>query len=403
MPADVELIEQSENEQVARQNLEHAVNNELTRSGRISKVGRSAARRQKALQGLRKRLDRETRRNSDGLVEGPLRPCTLVNFNPIPLVAEIEGRRLTVPAPGHSQERFQYKVTYGGRKYTGAYMCFQNPIMYTPVTGHEVDDVLQNVDVAKTDVKYFSPHAIGCAFWHLYNSPHTKLVGGILLFDQEPRALSAASLERTKNRIWVPERILIEDATEFTYTLREADLEEELERIFETQLEYCNTIIQNAHTLWSTNEPAQQAMITNTDRDWARFAHDMRYGLTDLPAWVTTKLRIGSKGVGELRKCPYCQKQAQDPGALFCHGCNAPYDAYAAFMAGRVVPMGYLELLPDEQFEEVAKILEQRALRRSRLAGAEVPAEPVAAPQLQRKLTGAAAKSAAAKAAKAEQ
>src|ERR1700744_5939299 len=61
--------------------------------------GRSSKKTQKALQDLVRRQQAETRVMADGRIEGPLRPCTIVNFNPGPLI--VEGQlRLSVPKAG---------------------------------------------------------------------------------------------------------------------------------------------------------------------------------------------------------------------------------------------------------------------------------------------------------------
>lgn len=359
---------------------------------RFAKVGRSAERRQKALLAKQKQLHRETRQNADGLWEGPLRPCTLINFNPVPLVMEIEGRRLTVPAAGTGPERGRVTLPWRGRTYQGRYLVLTSPILYTAVTGHEVDEILANIDVPKTEVRYFSPHAIGCAFVEQYNSPSHKLMGGVLLFDQDIRALEKERLRRTDGKIHVPERVLIEDSLEWTYTLRETTLDEELARIFQAQLDYANVVIQKAHSLWTTNNSEEQKMITDTDREWDRWAVNMGFA-ESLAAWVTAKIVVGG-AVVDLPKCRYCQKQAVDAGALFCPGCNAPYDAYAAFKAGLVVPEQYLELLEGKQLEEVRRTL---AARRGRLQTS--PQEQQAAQATAKPLTGAAKAAAEKKAA----
>ena len=82
---------------------------------RFAKVGRSAERRQRAVLAKQKQLHRETHRNSDGQWEGPLRPCTLINFNPVELVLEIEGRRITLPAAGSGPERGRVTMPHRGR------------------------------------------------------------------------------------------------------------------------------------------------------------------------------------------------------------------------------------------------------------------------------------------------
>lgn len=336
-------------------------------------VGRAARKRQEANVRMRKRVQNETRTNSEGLVEGPLRPCTVINFNPVPLVIEMSGHRMTIPAPKASPERFQVKLPHAGRIYTGAYMVVSNPWLYHKTIGHAADAELANVDMPTTEVRYFSPHAIGCALYQQYNSPHFKNMGGVLVFDQNIHALKKDRLARTHGRLLFPERQMLEGDEDWSYSLREGLLEEELAKILQRQREYCDMQVQLAHQLWTTNDPAQQAMITETQRDWARFAVAMSYGLDVLPAWVTARLNVTGP-VQKLAKCRYCQAHAKDPEAMFCHNCNAPYEVLAALRAGLHVPDQYVELLSDDDFAEAEKILKARRKRGERLRRPETPA-----------------------------
>ena len=290
-----------------------------------------------------------------------LRPCTVVNFNPIELV--VEGQlRITVPKPGTTQHH-QVKMPYRGRTVPGHY-CYiaspmvgerkpdKQPIFYTVTTGHEVDSYLP-IDVPTVAARVFSPHSIACELWSQYNSPSHKLMGGILIFDQGPHTLAAANMAKTANRIWVPERRQFEDEGQYTYELRETTLDEELDRIFEVQRNYCDLIVQTAHTLWAEQDVNSRKMVTDTHREWARFAVMMGY-LSGLPEWVNAKLILGGD-ITDLRVCRYCGTQQVSAHVYFCPKCNAPYDPYKAFVDGLFVPQGYLETLSGAELDMVVE------------------------------------------------
>ena len=341
--------------------------------------GRSAKKRQQQVQVLIRRMQAETRKAPDGRIEGPLRPCTVVNFNPIELV--VEGQlRITVPKPGTTQHH-QVKMPYRGRTVPGHY-CYiaspmvgerkpdKQPIFYTVTTGHEVDSYLP-IDVPTVAARVFSPHSIACELWSQYNSPSHKLMGGILIFDQGPHTLAAANMAKTANRIWVPERRQFEDEGQYTYELRETTLDEELDRIFEVQRNYCDLIVQTAHTLWAEQDVNSRKMVTDTHREWARFAVMMGY-LSGLPEWVNAKLILGGD-ITDLRVCRYCGTQQVSAHVYFCPKCNAPYDPYQAFVDGLFVPQGYLETLSGAELDMVVKIQRER---RERFAGTVPEPEP---------------------------
>lgn len=348
-------------------------------------VGRSAQKRQRAITELVRRMQHETRPTSDGKIEGPLRPCTIVNFNPLELV--VQGQlRLTVPKPG-TNDRHRVRVDYRGRQILGHY-CYvaspmvghpkpdQEPIYYTTTVGHERDQLLP-IDVPTCEARVFTPISIACELWSQYNSPTHKMMGGVLIFDQGPRALSRDSLARTGGRILVPERTQLADSVQYSYSFRETTVDDELERIFQRQHEYCDLILQQAHNFFVDDDPQSRRMITDTHRDWARFAHSIGH-LAKLPEWVSARLSLG-EGVRDLVTCAYCGKQQANPNIYFCPGCHAPYDAYAAYMAGLVVPDAYLEALEGEQLKQV---MMEREKRRARFSGTKKaknsPASPAA-------------------------
>lgn len=333
-----------------------------------AKVGRSANKRQKAVYELVRQLHFETRKAPDGRIEGPLRPCTAVNFNPLRVL--IEGQmRITIERPG-TTDHHQVNMPFMGRVFRGHY-CYiasaiqgerkpdKEPTFYTTTTGHETDQILP-IDVPTSEARVFSPHSIGCELVHQYNSPDTKLMGGLLLFDQGPHMLSPDNLRKSDGRIWVPERAQLGDSWRYSYTLRETTLEDELTRIFTTQREYMDVVLQQAHGYWSEQDPSSRKMITDTHRDWARYAKDMGYLLGELPEWVTAKLDT-TTAMKDLVPCPQCGTQQPNASTWFCRSCNAPYDTFKAFMAGKVVPQAFLELLEGDELKQVQAKLAERA------------------------------------------
>lgn len=320
-------------------------------------VGRASRKRVKATLQLLARLRRETRQVGPGRWEGPLRPCTIVNFNPEWLVLEGQIRQ-KIPPAGFS-DRHVITVNYEGREFKGHYLYLTSPVVYLRAAGHIVDDLL-NIDVPDMTPAYFSPHAIGCEFWAQYveGSASSKQMGGVLMFDGDPHRLSETNLAHNNGKILVPTREMLADDPEPSYTVREVSIEEELARLFERQRAYCDLQVQVAHSLHITNDPMQQASITDTMREWARYAVS-HYWMKELPEWV--KARITAAGVPmSLVRCKECGTQQPSPEVFKCPKCAAPYDPFKAFMAGVVVPQAYLELLEGDELETVQREIERR-------------------------------------------
>lgn len=327
------------------------------KQNRTPSGGRASKKRQKATLQLLERLRRETRRLGGGRWDGPLRPCTVVNFNPEDLV--LEGCiRLTVPGV-NKPSKSKMRISHEGREFAGNYVVIASPVVYLRAVGHIVDPQL-NIDVPDMEPAYYSPHSIGCELWAQYveGSAYSKLMGGVLLFDGDAHSLSETNLARTEGRIWVPKQVLVDDDPHPVFELRETALLDEVERILTMQRAYCDMKVQVAHSLHVTNDPMQQASITNTMRDWARYAV-AKFWMKDLPEWV--KANITATGpVLSLVRCKGCGTQQPNDDVYMCKGCNAPYDTYKAFKAGVLVPQGYLDMLEGEELDEVRKTLEER-------------------------------------------
>ena len=347
--------------------------------------GRSAKKRQEALKELITRLRYETRQGPDGRIEGPLRPCTIVNFNPIEAV--VQGQiRLTIPRPGTTKHH-QVVVSWKSHRMQGHYCVIgspstgthadKEPVFYSTVINWERDERLP-VDVPVSEPRVFTPWSIGCEVVSQYNSPSTKLMGGLLFFDQDIHAISSAHLERTGGKIYVPERELLPNSAQYVYRLREAFLDAELDRIFEQQQQYADIMIQLAHSLWVEENPESRKMITDTHREWARYAESKGWLPGGLPEWVSARLITGgSPAINTLMACPYCGEQQKHANVHFCKQ-GHPFDVIKALKAGLAVPDQYIDVLTDDAYEEAQRILGERRKRSEgrRKSAAEKPAAP---------------------------
>jgi hypothetical protein len=349
-----------------------------------SSTGRSARKRQEAVRELIVKMRFETRRAPDGRIEGPLRPCTLINFNPLEVV--VQGQiRLTIPRPGTTRHH-QVTMSWMNHRMQGHYCVIgspltglsvdKEPVYYTTVVNWERDERMP-VDMPVAEPRVFTPWSIGCEVMSQYNSASTKLMGGILLFDQDIHAITASHLEKAGGRIWVPERTQLPNSVQYSYTLREAALEDELNRIFENQQRYCDVIIQQAHALWTEDDPTSRKMITDTHRDWARYALEKGW-IEQLPEWVSAKLALGQPGAtSKLAVCRYCGEQQKRGEVYFCKQ-GHPFDVLAALRAGVVVGEMYVEALEGEDLEQALTIIGER---KDRVKAAKVKAakKPAAA------------------------
>lgn len=291
---------------------------------------------------------------------GMLKPATIINFNPVPLVQE--GLiKITVPQAGFHETVARVDWVHEGHTYVGHALTVRTPIMYAATAGWETDPQ------TLTDVPTHKPHHIlpvGIAYSFLehysLNAKDSPRMGGVLIFEGEVHAIRESHLARTNNKVRVPAPVTLANGQR-TFRVEERDIDELAAELFTMQAAYADFRIQSAHSMWTTNDPIQQKQITDVDRIWARFAleHNM---IDSLPEWVRAKLLVGSS-INSVVRCPVCSKPKTFQNIYLCPDCRAPYNTVEAVMAGMPVPQQYLEALEGEELEMVAAELERRQSR----------------------------------------
>ena len=116
---------------------------------------------------------------------GLLKPATIINFNPVPLVQD--GLiNLTVPAAGAS-DAGRVEWEYNGQVYLGHVVTVRTPLLYASTEGVAPDpDGLG--DFPTLAANYILPIGIAYSFYEHYSLPTrgASFMGGVLVFAGRP-------------------------------------------------------------------------------------------------------------------------------------------------------------------------------------------------------------------------
>lgn len=315
------------------------VNPELRQRVTQASDGRAA----KALRAERQSVLEELR------ATGVIRTATIVNFNPVWLKTTSSMPYKVPPFsyPGLPAD-MQITVEHGGRKFTGAYITVDQPFLYPKIRGTKRDDGTGD-DVGDFMIKHVLPLGIVLDFWQHYNksSEQPVAMGGILVFEGTRHVM-----EKRPKTIKVPVAKLLPNGDRAYFT-QENELDKVLESVFEEQRKYTGYMIRQARAFHA--DEAQRKNITDQGhRVWGQYALDKGWGMESKEEWMFDSTTT------EIARCESCGLPRRETKAHFCQGCNAPYDAYGSFMAGRPVPEQYLYTLNGKQLEDVKKEMRRR-------------------------------------------
>ncbi len=333
-------------------------------------MGRSDAANQRAMRALRAELKARTMKGTDGRLHGPLQPSTIINFNPVELhvggALDIHVVPFDFPA-----SKTQYKFRRGGREHPGHYLTFNDAKYYLSPSGQE-DHVDLGWAAPTLRANYISPMEIVWHFWRAYSTPNGdgQLMGGVLIFDGDIHELDETRLKKTGNKILVPEAYVIPDTDgQMGVRLRESDLYDELEKMVEMQVAYCNETAQKAYSLFNSQDQIERKNVTRPMRRWGNFGVEMGYFKEKQP-WMNEN--ADASGTADaVRICPVCRTSTTDPDAIMCGPCKAPYDqdcAVECVRKGYPIADSFLDTLDTAHNAEVMKLLKLQADRRSERA-----------------------------------
>ena len=279
---------------------------------------------------------------------GQIKPCTVINFNPVRLKLEDAHAKWTIPACTDPSAK-RIRVQHEGRTYTGSYFTVREPA-FVPW----IRDVKKPADdtgnpTAEYDAKFILPLELVDQYRIEYDTPERQnMTGGVLVFEGDIHVFGKAKGDTLR----VPRYKTLSDRTR-SYFSEEVGLQAILKATLETQKTTCQAIIQQGDEY--NQDDTERKNITPPMRAWAQFALDMGWK-QQAPPWMNATL-------DSEESCKGCGKGKKKTGAFFCE-CGRPFDAFEAFMAGENVPESYLFALKDKQLDTVlAELAKREALK----------------------------------------
>ncbi len=368
----------------------------------------SAKRRQIAIRKLHAELMASTQ-TRDGRVVGPCAPCTLINLNPVPLTLQGELQRWSVPSALDRTANL-IELEYKGRKYTASYITFRTPHIYLVHNGATNDSQVGG-DMPLMSARYVPPIGLAHQFYRHYviGASDAKQMGGVIVFEGDIHTLTVA-LEGDGIIDFPKQIVTLDGMGDAIYTTERRALKQELAQQFEMQQRYAQNTIAEAHRYATSNSDIERNNLHNVHVTWHNWCLDVGYIKTPY-AWASERLQDTPKV--EAVYCPDCRTRQEDPEQYFCRECNAPFDALAAYLAGKNVSMDRLAVYDGEAFEQILKEKRRRAQRiamleeqsasigipNSEVAAEEAPRTPTRAERAKAAREAKAAKEAAAAAA----
>lgn len=293
--------------------------------------------------------------------EGPAAPATVVNFNPLRLGLQGELQHEFVPAAG---AKLAKKVTFpfNGRRFEGSYVTFTNAHVWPVIIGTEN---IEGFDSPSIRADYISPIGIAYQFFEHYvtGAIDAMGMGGVLIFEGDIHVLDRARQEATEGNILIPEKDMeAGTAAHPVYKVVEKSLFDILGVALLQQRRYAEGIIAEGHRFYNSPAPEEQKQRSEYHTLWHNWAMDRGYK-TEPEEWATERLS-DSPNVQAV-SCPSCSTRQIKPDQHFCPNCNAPFDAFAAYMAGMPVPEVWLSRYDGEKWD---KIIAESARRKAKVS-----------------------------------
>lgn len=332
-------------------------------------MGASDAANARKMRALRAELKARTIRGSDARLHGPLQPATIINFNPNALHA---GGLLTerIPEFDFPGSKTRWMFERGGREHWGHYRTFTDAKYYLSTAGHE-----EHVDLGwaaqSLDARYMTPMEIVWHYWRMYSTEagDAQRMGGVLIFDGDIHELDELRLKKSGGKIWVPQSFPIPETRGMIgFELRDASLEDELDKLVEMQVKYLDFRCQRAFEKANSKDEVERKNVTAVDRRWGTFGVEMGY-LKEKQPWMNENANAGGTSQA-IKTCPICRESTTDPDAVMCGKCQAPYDAdctVECVKRGYPVRESYIDALDPKstQYEQVITLLRDQAQRRA--------------------------------------
>lgn len=286
---------------------------------------------------------------------GILRTATIVNFNPVWLRTTSAMPYSIPPCNWESQpDDMKLSVEYEGQTFQGSFLTVTEPYLFPKIRGMRVDDGTGD-DVGDYLVKYVLPLGIVLDFWQTYNksADQPRPMGGILVFEGNRNLLEKVKKDKDR-KIKFPVAKPLPNGDR-AYISVEKDFDAALAEVFKPQRAFAGFAIRQARGYYA-DEGQRKDITDHGHRVWGQLALDHGWGIEVKEPWMFESITT------EVLRCDSCGLPRKEK-AHFCQGCNAPYDPYTSFMAGRAVPEQYLYSLKGKELADVqAEMKRRRAL-----------------------------------------
>lgn len=266
---------------------------------------------------------------------GQIKPCTVINFNPIALKLHDSYAAWTIPACTDKSAK-RIKVEHEGKTYVGSYFTVREAQFVAWIR-----DVKKPADeggnpTAEYDPKFVLPLEAANQYHIEYNTPEKQnMTGGVLVFEGDVHAFSKAK----GNTLRVPKYKTLSDRTR-SYFSEETELQLALKTTLDLQKASCQGVIQKGDEY--NQDEKERKNITPPMRAWAQFSLEMGWK-QQAPSWMNATLDSDES-------CKGCGAGKKKTGAVFCQ-CGRPYNALQAFLDGENVPEAYLYALKGKDLE----------------------------------------------------
>lgn len=323
----------------------------------------SARRRQIAVRKEVERLQKLTYRRGDRW-EGPSAPATVVNLNPVELRLSGELASWTVPAaPAKEAELY---LAFRGRRFPASYMTIRTPHVWLSHSGTQTD-TLAGIDTPAMTANHITPAGLAHQFYSHYSvgAADAQYMGGILIFEGDIHTIDKKRLERNQGEIWVPKQdVTLDGMGDVVWTVEPAQLNEAMMELLEMQRSFCDKMIAEGHGYATSKSDIENKMLHRGHRTWHNWALDMGY-LESPYTWASERLR--DSPLAHATYCPDCRTKQSEPEQYFCPACNAPFDGFKAFMAGKSVSPDRLAMYEGEQWDAILVEMERRNAKIAKL------------------------------------
>lgn len=215
--------------------------------------------------------------------EGALRAFTVLNFDPLPLIAEVMGRRFRVEAaPAFLDARGFTVFNDSGRKIGFSFLTIREPMLYRTVTGDEQHPDLPGVWIPKTEVRSCTPLDIALEI------AGTNTMPGSMVLDWDPDSEKFPD----HREIWVPARKR-SFGSRLAKFFRESDMDAELTALFEKQRKFIQNKNRLADAILGWDPLDAVPYVNKSLAQWIQFGYQAGYLEGDGPERMAQLRKAG--------------------------------------------------------------------------------------------------------------